>query len=495
LFGAWHALTTNSNYLLAAFVNLRFKTYKVVLVLIGLALGLAGIFYAGRRLKIAENPATGKILSIVIGILAVYAYFIRPYYPPSNIGSPNAGALIALGWYFSHPVVILALAGIVLYPLKFRAIHWILFSATFIYASLYFYRIRGHAEHFWMLRRYLMLICPALLFFAIYGARDFLERLLRRIPAFKVRYIPVVLVSASVLVSIWMLYGSRDLHRHHEFQGSFRWLEQLAGKIGPNDLLLIGAKEANDLHIIGPMLSYYFDRNVLQMRTAQPNIELLSRFLKSWKGNVYFAGAGNSNLASGEFFLKPVEEMRFETPVYDEIYHRRPRVSFVKYFQVGWYKVQNEPPERPYFVDVGKFDDGSITNFHLKENYTGVDYRWTNGNGHVFFPPSNGNITNVILRMNPGPWVPGMERVHVKLYMNELFLVDLILGNGYKTYDVPVPAMIREKISGVPIDLRIESKSWIPKRVLNLPDVRRVGVIVDWVDLRLEKGHRSDLFQ
>ncbi len=79
-----------------------------------------------------------------------------------------------------------------------------------------------------------------------------------------------------------------------------------------------------------------------------------------------------------------------------------------------------------------------------------------------------------------------MEKVRVKLYLNKLYLVDLILGNGYNTYDVPVPAALREKLKGVPVDLLIESKSWIPKRVLNLPDMRRVGVIVDWVKLRIE---------
>jgi hypothetical protein len=121
----------------------------------------------------------------------------------------------------------------------------------------------------------------------------------------------------------------------------------------------------------------------------------------------------------------------------------------------------------------------------LKEKYRDVNYRWTNGSGHVYFPASTGNITDIVLRLNPGPWVPGMERVKVKLYVNDLPLVDLILGNGYNTYDVPIPASIREKLKGVPVDLLIESKSWIPKRVLNLPDMRRVGVIVDWVKLRI----------
>ncbi len=135
-------------------------------------------------------------------------------------------------------------------------------------------------------------------------------------------------------------------------------------------------------------------------------------------------------------------------------------------------------------MDIGRFDDGSITNFHLKEKHQTVTYRWTNGSGHVFFPKKNDSITSIVLRMNPGPWVPGMERVWVKLYVNGYPLVDLVLGNGYNTYDVPVPAMIREKLAGGPVDLLIESKSWIPKRVLNLPDTRRVGVIVDWVKLQ-----------
>ena len=143
-----------------------------------------------------------------------------------------------------------------------------------------------------------------------------------------------------------------------------------------------------------------------------------------------------------------------------------------------------QPPVHPDFVDVGKYDDGSITNFYLREGYGGIDYRWTDGKGHVFFPPDNHPVTGIVLRLNPGPWVPGMERVSVRVYANDLFLVDLKLRNGYNTYEVPVPTGIREKLTGAPVDIRIESKSWVPKRVLNLPDTRRVGVIVDWVKLQ-----------
>jgi hypothetical protein len=90
----------------------------------------------------------------------------------------------------------------------------------------------------------------------------------------------------------------------------------------------------------------------------------------------------------------------------------------------------------------------------------------------------------VELRLNPGPWVPGMERVHVKVSANGQLLVDLVLRNGYNTYEVQVPAAIQPQLTGVPIEIQIESKSWIPRRVLNLPDLRRVGVIVDWVRLK-----------
>jgi hypothetical protein len=188
-------------------------------------------------------------------------------------------------------------------------------------------------------------------------------------------------------------------------------------------------------------------------------------------------------MASGSFFLVPIEDFRFETPVYDEIYHRRPRTALLKYFQIGFYGLSDVPKTDPYNIDIGHFDDGNILNFHLKEKFRNVTYRWTTGNGHVFFPKKYSSITKIVLRLNPGPWVPGMERVKVKLYANGYPVVDLILRNGYNTYEVPVPAMLQEKLTGVPIDLLIESRSWIPKRVLNLPDTRRVGVIVDWVKI------------
>ncbi|MCI0411775.1 hypothetical protein L0222_03120, partial [bacterium] len=429
--GAVHGLTTNSDYILAVFENLRFKPYKVGLVGGAIAGLLFLLAIAGRRFRITEREGAGRAVSVVLAVLLGYAYFVRPFYPSSNIGSPNAGALLALGWYFTHPVVVLALVGLVVYPLRFRSIDWILFAGTLVYSILYFYRIRGHAEHFWMLRRYLMLICPALVFFALYGFREVLAWLARRIPRFQVRHASAVALVFCALLAGWFLYQNRALRAHHEYQGSFAFLKGLAARLGPDDVLLISAREANDLHIIGPMLSYYFDRNVLLLRATRPDLELLDRFQKTWKGKVYFAGTGGSNIASGKFYLEPLEDFRFETPVYDEIYHRRPRVAFQKYFQVGLYRFSSQPAGDPYSVDIGRFDDANITNFHLKEKFGDVTYRWTNGAGHVYFPPVHYSITNIVLRINPGPWVPGMEKVRVKLYANSLYLVDLVLGNGY----------------------------------------------------------------
>ncbi|HEY7161612.1 MAG TPA: hypothetical protein VH815_10150, partial [Acidobacteriota bacterium] len=482
--GAAHVLTTNSDYILAAFENLKFKPYKVALFVLTLSALILLLAIFGKRFRISEQRITGRVVAVVLAILLFYSYFIRPFYPASNIGSPNAGAFLALGWYFTHPVVVIALFGLVIYSSRFRSIDWILFAGTLVYSILYFYRIRGHAEHFWMLRRYLMLICPALVFFALYGFRELVSRI-------SLRFASTAALLCAIAISSFFVYEDRDLHKHHEYAGSFAFLRDVAARLKQNDVLLISAREGNDLHIIGPMLSYFFDRNVLLIRENQPDLEKLNRFQKSWKGNVYLAGTGGSNLASGKFYLEPLEDFRFETPNYDEIYHRRPRVAFLKYFQIGLYKFVSKPSGDPYFVDVGHFDDANVTGFHLKEKYGKANYRWTNGKGHIYFPATDLSITNIVLQINPGPWVPGMEKVRVKLYVNKLYLVDLILGNGYNTYDVPVPATIREKLKGVPVDLLIESKSWIPKRVLNLPDLRRVGVIVDWVKLRIESESAS----
>jgi hypothetical protein len=477
LLGAAHAFHINPQYLTGTFYNLRFKPNRVALFLAGLGVLIASFLYLGKRIHITERKRAGRVLLILLSGVLLYAYFIRPYYPAENIGSPNAGAFLALGWYFTQIVVILAFAGLVIYAADFRSIHWIFFPTLLIYGILFFYRIRADAEHFWMLRRYLMIICPAIVLLSVYALRRLLERVIGR------RSHKLVLLLSAGLACFY-LYGNKDLWKHHEFQGSFSFIEGLAKRMNKEDLLLIGSKAANDLHIVGPMLSYYFDRNVLQLRTPNPNLNLLHEFIGSWKGNVYFAGAANSNLASGKFFLKPLEEIYFTTPTFDELYHQRPSKALAKYFQIGWYRVELRSPENPDFIDIGKYDDGSITNFYIKEKYNGVNYRWTDGKGRVFFPEDPRPVTGIVLQLNPGPWVPGMERIHARIYANNLFLVDLKLRNGYNTYEVPVPAGVREKLAGVPVEIRIESKSWVPKRVLNLPDTRRVGVIVDWVKLQ-----------
>ena len=75
--------------------------------------------------------------------------------------------------------------------------------------------------------------------------------------------------SVALAVSGWFVYEDRDLHKHHEYAGSFAFLGGLSERLEDNDVLLISAREGNDLHIIGPLLSYFFDRNVLLIRENQ----------------------------------------------------------------------------------------------------------------------------------------------------------------------------------------------------------------------------------
>lgn len=477
---------SSGRYILAVFRNLRFKPYKVLAALASFAALSAGAAFLLRRWRLLQNPRTGTVLAALLAPLLLYAYFIRPYYPPQNIGSPNEGAFLALGWYFTHPVVVLSLLGFLLYLRRFPAVNTFLLFGTLFYASLYFYRIRAHAEHFWMLRRYLMMICPAIALFSVYAARW----LLLQVPRLKMQ--PAILLLLSLGLSGFYVYDNRDIHSHREFQGSFAFLESIAGRLQPQDLLILGPKEANDLHMIGPFLSYYLDRNVLVLRNSSPDLALLREFLQQWQGNVFFAGVANANLASSQFSLKPVEEIHFETPVFDEVYHQRPRAVLTKLFQIGWYRMLFAPPEHPDFVDVGRYDDGVITDFYLKENYAGITYRWTNGHGHVFFPEGPAP-KRIVLVLNPGPWVPGMDRVHVRILLNEQPLGDVTLLSNYNTYTVAVPDAQQRETSGKPIDIQIESKSWVPQRVLGLPDVRRVGVIVDWV--KIERGDEAQTYR
>lgn len=484
--GFLHSQTTNPMYAQAAFLNLKFKPASVALAVAVLAALVAGVAVVGRRAKLLERKWTAPALVTALSALLGYAYFIRPFYPTSNIGSPNAEAFLAIGWYFTQPVVFLAIVGFVLYARRVGAINWILFSGALGYSLLYFYRIRGHAEHFWMLRRYLMIIFPAVALFAVLAARALAGKAFARFRLRSPRLREMALLGLAALLAVFFVWRDLPVHRHHEFAGSFDFIQSLSERMSGDDLLLIGSKEANDLHIVGPLLSYYFDRNVLLLLSPHPDLKLLDGLRRSWKGRVLFLGAGNTNLASSDFSLRPLARIHFDTPVFDEVYHQRPQAVLSKYFQIGLYLLTPPGGGDPYTVDVGGSDDANITNFYLKETYRDTNYRWTNGNGHLYFPPTTHRIKGIVLRLNPGPWVPGMERVHVKVLINEQVLVDLPLRNGYNNYEVLVPDGIQKSISGVPLDLRIESKTWVPRRVLELPDYRRIGVIVDRVKINLQ---------
>src|SRR5262249_1560386 len=123
-FGAAQSLES-TNYMMSAFHNLPFKPVKLAAAVFTLTFVVFISAYWIRKHRWFENQ---WFIRVVVGILIpflLFVYFARPYYPRSNIGSPNAEAFVALGWYFTDPIVVLALIGFVLYAARIRSINWI----------------------------------------------------------------------------------------------------------------------------------------------------------------------------------------------------------------------------------------------------------------------------------------------------------------------------------------------------------------------------------
>ena len=108
---------------------------------------------------------------------------------------------------------------------------------------------------------------------------------------------------ATVLLGYRYVSASVPIRRHVEYAGLIPRLERLASSFSDNDLVLVEAREASDLHALALPLSYIYARNVLVLYDSRPDKRAIREFL-TWAHeryeNVYFlAGGGTSLLSPG----------------------------------------------------------------------------------------------------------------------------------------------------------------------------------------------------
>jgi hypothetical protein len=468
--------------------NLRW--WHVTLLALGTSLGLALLIAArrvGRYREIVERYLP-LVLIAGVWILAVYALLFRT--PAGKLAFENAYALrMFASFYVTLPCVLAALVG---YALVTRRRFWhdpaVLITIT-LFSMFFFYKIRIHAEHFWAARRFLAIILPGTLLLACAAATWGLARRSRH-----GRLVSGAIGSAFIVIlAAQYLRASAPVARHTEYAGLIPQVEALARMIGEGDLLLVESRDAqSDAHVFAMPLAYIYDRNVLVLNSAAPDLATFATF-SEWArtkyDHVYFFGGGGTLLLSPHSSASFISAIRIQVPEYASAFNAYPAGVREKKYDFGLYELKPGKPAEAgmwFNLDVGFRDDLHVLRFHAKEFASGETMRWSQEQSVIGVTPIGPKAREVMLTMSNGGRPQGLAPADVAVSLNGRLLGTAHVVDGFHPYSFAIPEDVAAEAARLdaPVRLTLRTPTWRPRDALGAPDDRRLGVMVDRVQVR-----------
>ena len=433
----------------------------------------------------------GLAVSVVLG--AFYTYFLRE--PGGRLAPQDAYAVRQLADFYITPVGLAA--GVVGFALVVRRSFWNAHGLLLVvsaFAAFYLYKMRIYPEHFWTARRYLPAIMPTLLLSAA-GAACWPLVAREALGGFRWRgLVRVGWLGAGLGVvtflgwQFWM--GTRPILAHVEHAGLISRLEAFAETIGDDELVIVEAREASDLHILALPLAYTYARNVLVLARAEPDREAFEAFL-AWANTRYrrvlFMGGGGTEVLSRSIRVIPLVGERFQVPQWEMAELRYPDGVRQRQFNFGVYELVAQPVDAEGFdLDVGAMDDLYLRRFHAKEQQAdGMTFRWTQDRSYVSIVGTTPDSRTLAISMTNGGRPTGVSPASVTVTLDEISLGTVDVSSDYRTYrfDIPPPLVEALATRNEAGQLRLTTSTWSPSEALGVGDTRELGVIVDHVAL------------
>jgi hypothetical protein len=263
-------------------------------------------------------------------------------------------------------------------------------------------------------------------------------------------------------------------------------LEKLAATFGDNDLVVIEARAASDVHVLALPLAYIYARNALVLSEPGPDKNMFREFLAWARGRyarVFFVGGGGTELLSRTMGVKAIGGERFQIPEYESTWNSYPRGVQFKEFDFGIYEFLSGATEADGFdLDVGVADDLYVRRFHAKERRpSGATFRWTRDTSYVSIVGTRPECRRLTVWMGSGSRPPGAGEARVELFLNETPIGDVTPGTGFDAYRFDISGELAETIARDEnaARLRIVSSTWNPYRLIGGGDDRDIGVMVD----------------
>jgi len=453
------------------------------------AAAFALVVVAGRRLAgLAHVVHAWMPWAAIVTLLAaaIYAYaFRRPV--PGRLADFDAYALKTfVAFYLTLPAFIAALLGLLLTRRDF----WRdpAFFLTFATVCLFtFYKTRIVPEHFWAARRFVAVILP--------GALLLLSAAAIGMPRGRGRVTRIVSVAIGLtfigVLAAGYARAAKPVAAHIEYDGVIGHLEQLAGRVGDDDLLIVESRDAgSDVHVLGLPLAYIYARNVLVLSTATPDKAAFAAFLDQMRARyrrVLFLGGGGTDLLSARWSVTPIASERFGVPEYESVKNAYPRGPNRKDFEYSLYEFgppQGVPADTT--LDVGVNDDLNVMRFHAKETTEGRTFRWSQRQSFLIVDHVRASDRTLALWLSDGGRPPAAPPAVVQILIGARALGSVTVVNGFREYDVDIPSDLAAAAaaSGEPVRITLRTDTWNPSRVLGTNDPRELGVMVDRVAVR-----------
>jgi hypothetical protein len=468
----------------------NFAIWQYALLGVGGCAVLAALVVGARSPRLSAWVRTGLPVTLTAGLMAgaVYAlYFREPAFGVLALRDAYALRTFA-SFYLTLPGLIAAVVGFALFA---RGAFWKapeLFMTVAVFSSFFFYKIRIASDHFWMARRFLPVILPGALLFAAAAALGGPRG--GRAPSRFLRT-AIGLVFVAVL-AMQFARRAEPILPHVEYAGVIPKLEEIAGRIGDRDLLVVESRAASDTHVLATPLAYIYARNVLVLNTPKPDKAAFAAFLdwaRTHYSRVLFMGGGGTDLLSAAWDARALVGERFTIPEYDAPADAYPRFVRNKEFDYTLYELTPPSPEdatRPFDLDVGTNDDLYVVRFHSKERTEGRTIRWSRDRSYIavtgIFPTSR----EVVLTLNDGGRPPAAPPADVTVALANEVLGTIAVRAGFKDYIVTIPPALAARLAGErrAVELTLRTTIWIPEKVLGTPDPRELGVMVDRVAIR-----------